>query len=108
MKPMARILTSVKSNIRQAEGKVWLFDLHAFPKRDVIFNVLRGVFRARVVPRRVFVHFSVDDDVVITRRALPTADRVRVARLKIFFADRARREIVISFHDDGFVAFGES
>src|ERR1700741_5504579 len=75
----------------------WLFDLQAFPKRDVIFDVLSGIFRVRVIPCRVFVHFSVDDDVVITRRTLPTADSVGVARLKVFFVDRVRREIVIAF-----------
>src|SRR5262252_8655472 len=90
-----------------AAPKVLLFDLHALPKREVIFDVLRGVFRVRVIPRRVFVNFSVDDDVVITRRALPAADRVGVARLKIFLADRVRREIMIAFDDDGLVTFGD-
>src|SRR5215813_12593544 len=84
-----------------------LFYNHAFPKREVIFDVLRGLFRIRIVPCRVLVHFSVDDDVVITRRALPRADRVGVARLETFFVDRVRREIVIAFDDDGFVTFGD-
>src|SRR5215510_3866801 len=90
-----------------AAPKVWLFDLHALPKRDIIFDVLRGVFRVRIKPCRVFIHFSIDDDVVITRRALPAADRVGVARLKVFFVDRVRREIVVAFDDDGFVTFGD-
>src|SRR5262245_8121069 len=80
---------------------------HAFPKRHIIFDVLRGVFRVRIIPRRVFVHFPVDDDVVITRRALPTADSMRVAWLKALLVDRVRREIVIAFDDDCFVTFGE-
>ena len=84
-----------------------LFDFHALPKRDVIFDVIRGLFRVRVIPRRVFVHFSVDDDVVITRRALPAADSVSVARLKVFFVDRVRRKIVVAFDDDGLVTFGD-
>src|SRR5262245_23004544 len=92
---------------RLLQREVWLFDLYAFPKRDVIFDVLRGLFCVRIKPRRVFIHFSVDDDAVITRRALPAADRVGVARLKIFFVDRVRREIVVAFDDDGFVTFGD-
>src|SRR5262245_65003855 len=87
--------------------KVRLFDLHAFPKRDVIFDVLRGVFSVRVIPRRVCVNFSVDDDVVITRRAFPSADGVGVARLKIFLVDRVGRKIMIAFDDDGLVTFGD-
>src|SRR5215510_92004 len=90
-----------------AAPKVLLFDLHAFPKRDVIFDVLRGISSVRVIPRRVIVHFSVDDDVVITRRALPAADSVGVARLKVFFVDRVGRKIMISFDDDGLVTFGD-
>ena len=90
-----------------AAPKVLLFDLHALPKSDVIFDVLRGVFSVRVIPRRVFVHFSVDDDVVITRRAFPSADGVGVARLKIFLVDRVGRKIMIAFDDDGLVTFGD-
>src|SRR2546425_917124 len=53
-----------------------------------------------IVPGSVFVLSIADDDVVITRFALPVTGCVGVAFTEVLILDGLRREIVITFHDD--------
>jgi hypothetical protein len=58
------------------------------PKRDAAFDGFGRPFRFRIVPCRVLVHFTVDDDVAIAGLAFPRADAVLSTRLKILGLQR--------------------
>src|SRR5437879_4096199 len=92
---------------RKRRGCLSGLHLDAFPERDVTGDLLRRVARGRIVPGRVLVYLPADVDVVVARRALPRADRVRLARLEELFADRVGRKIVIALDDDRLVRLGE-
>jgi len=81
-------------------------NFNAFPKSDVIFDFLRRVFRLRIKPSRVFVGCAVCYNIVITRRAFPGANRVRLALAEKFFVYRVCGKIMISFDSDCCIAFG--
>src|SRR6266542_4075398 len=82
-------------------------DLHAVPKGDIAFDVLRFFLRRRVIPCRIVVERIGDDDVVVARGTLPAADGVRRTGAKMLAADCFRRKVVIALDDDRRVAFGE-
>src|SRR5687767_3639926 len=76
----------------------------SFPECHMAFDLLRLGFYFRVVPCGIRVCLAVDDDVVITRGALPSADGVSFTRLEEFGVDRIFRKVVITLDDDRVVA----
>src|ERR1043165_4381280 len=83
-------------------------NLHAAPEGDAVFNLLRRVLRLRVVPRGVFVQLAAHDHVVITRRPLPRADRVRLALAEVFLLNRGGGEVVVTLDHDRLVALRQN
>ena len=68
---------------RQARHATLLCDFDALPERYVVLDVAGRFFGIGIIPSRVRVGFSVDDDVVITRLAFPRASRVGIAFLEV-------------------------
>src|SRR5205085_8363878 len=77
-----------------------LLDLHTVPECDAVFDLFGRVLRLRVVPSGVAVDLTIHDNVVITRRPLPRADRVRLALAEVLAPDRINREIMIALDDN--------
>src|SRR5437764_10496007 len=94
------LLSSVSSYVPASHS----FDLHAAPEGDVLFYLPCRVLRLRVVPSSIFVRLAADDHVVITRRPLPGADRVRLALAQVLAPHRLRREVVIALDHNRVVA----
>ena len=82
--------------------------LNAFPKSHMIFD-LPGCFTwIRVILGSVFVHLAIDDDIVVAGFAFPRANRVGIARSKVFGFDGGGREVVIVFHHNRSIALGKN
>ena len=69
-----------------------LFDDDPFPERDPVFDIGRRFFWLGIIPGSIFVHFTTDQDVVITRFAFPRTGGVLVASLEILPVDRIDRK----------------
>src|SRR5471032_161331 len=67
----------------------------AAPEGDVIFDLLGGVGRRRVVPRRVVVDLAVHGHAVVAGLALPRTDAGVVAGLQVLAPERRRQEVDI-------------
>jgi hypothetical protein len=77
------------------------------PERDVVFDFMRGRFRVRIVPGRIFINFFGDDDVVVTCFAFPGTDAVRAAIADVLTVDGVGGEVMIAFDYDRLIAFRE-
>jgi len=81
-------------------------DLHTLPERDPAANLVCRRFRISVIPGGVGVVLAIHQQRVVIRRALPWANGGCGAVLQKFPLHRIRGEIVVSFHHDGVVRFG--
>src|SRR5450755_1510604 len=84
-----------------------LRDAHAAPECNVVPDVLRAFQRRRIKPSRILVRLAADHYVIVIGLALPRADRVRRAVLKKLAHYALRRKILIPFHFNRVVAFGQ-
>ena len=71
---------------------VSLSHLDASPERNVTLNLVRIGFSRRVIPRGILVHLPLDNDVVVTRFAFPSADRVGMTPVKELFVNGIGRK----------------
>src|SRR5262249_7700860 len=72
---------------RQAEACRTLFNFDTAPERDPILDLSGCRFGIRIIPGSVFVHISIDDDVVVACLALPWTSSVGCALLKVLALD---------------------
>ena len=84
------------------------FDFHAFPERDIAFNILCRVFGCRIVPSRILVHLSIHFNAVVASNALPRAGGMGIAVLKVLLVDGVWGEVLVVFHHYALVALGEN
>src|SRR5262249_29760840 len=85
-----------------------LFNLHAFPECNIVFDILRCLFRIGVIPGCIFVPFAVNDNVIIAGRAFPRTNSMGFAWLEELFPDHIRRKVVVPFDNNCIVAFGKN
>src|SRR5262249_2291800 len=89
-----------------AQSLIPLFNNYAVPEGNVVFNLRRCLFWFRVIPSRVFVHFIIDDDIVITRQTFPRASAVCAAVAEILSVDGFGRKIMIAFDNHSIITIG--
>ena len=80
-------------------------DLDSAPESYAVFDLFRGVFRGRVVPGGVGILFSIYFQRVIAGCAFPWANCSGGAGFEVLFGKGFRGEVLVSFDDDGVVAF---
>lgn len=83
------------------------FDAHTLPEAYFSGHALRRWLWIGIIPSRIVVFLSVDDEGEIMGFALPRANGLRFARLKVFIAHSFGRKIMIAFHDLGIIGLGD-
>src|SRR5678815_5823981 len=79
-----------------------LRDRHAFPECNVTLDVVGGGFGRGVIPCRVFIDLAIDDDIVVTGGALPSAHGMRRAVAQKLAFHGIGGKILVAF--DGYAA----